>query len=101
MPIESQPATGEKPMKRWITATLLATARVAMTANSWAWTGKPIKLIVPAPAGGRSDVVPRMPAQQLSTDVPMPEADDIKGLLKLRKSRPGKASFASYAAGTS
>ena len=159
-------------MKRWI-ATLLATAGIAMTANSWAWTDKPVKLIVPAPAGGSADVVARLLAQQLSADIkqpvivenragaggaiaiqallqapadgqtlmvtannvlaeiphvmktpydplkdvkpvatfarsglvlvsaPMPGVDDLKGLLGLLKSRQGKASFASYSAGTS
>jgi len=159
-------------MRHWI-ATLLATAGIAMTANSWAWTDKPVKLIVPAPAGGSMDVVARLLAQQLSADIrqpvivenkagaggaiaiqallqaqadgqtlmvtannvlveiphviktpydplkdvkpvatfarsglalvsaPMPGVDDLKGLLGLLKSRQGKASFASYSAGTS
>ena len=55
-------------MKRWI-ATLLATASIAFTVNCWAWPEKPIKLIVPAPAGGSMDVVARLLAQQLSADL--------------------------------
>lgn len=58
-------------MKRWI-ATLLATAGIATTANGWAWTDKPVKLIVPAAAGGSSDVVARLLAQQLSADIRQP-----------------------------
>jgi len=55
-------------MKRWI-ATLLATAGIAFSASGWAWPDKPIKLIVPAPAGGSMDVVARLLAQQLQTDL--------------------------------
>ncbi len=54
-------------MKRWI-AILLATAGIALSVNCWAWPDKPIKLIVPAPAGGSMDVVARLLAQQLSAD---------------------------------
>ncbi len=158
-------------MKRWI-ATLLAATGLAMSANSWAWPDKPIRVIVPAPAGGSMDVVARLLAQQLSADLkqtvivdnkagaggsigiqallqapadgytlmvtannvlveiphvmktpydplkdvkpiatfarsglvlvsaPVPGVDDFKGLLAHLKSRQGKASFASYSAGT-
>lgn len=158
-------------MKRWI-ATLLATAGIAMTANSWAWTDKPVKLIVPAPAGGSIDIVARLLAQHLSADIkqtvivdnragaggsiaiqamlqapadgqtlmitasnvlleiphvmktpydplkdvkpistfarsglvlvsaPQPGVNDFKGFLAHLKSRQGKASFATYSAGT-
>jgi len=158
-------------MKRWIT-TLLVTAAIAATTGSWAWTDRPVKLIVPAPAGGSSDVVARLLAQQLSADIkqpvivdnkagaggvigiqallqappdgqtlmvtpsnvlaeiphvmktpydplkdvrpvaalarsglvlvsaPMPGINDFKSLLGVLKSRQGKASFASYSAGT-
>jgi tripartite-type tricarboxylate transporter receptor subunit TctC len=52
-----------------ITATLCA-------ANSWAWTDKPVKLLVPAPAGGTMDVVARVIAQQLSADIGQPVVVD-------------------------
>lgn len=55
-------------MKHWI-ATLLATLGLAFTVNCWAWPDKPIRLIVPAPAGGSMDVVARLLAQQLSVDL--------------------------------
>ncbi len=158
-------------MKRCI-AILLATAGIALSASAWAWTDKPVKLIVPAPAGGSMDVVARLLAQQLSADIkqpviidnkagaggsigiqallqapadgltlmvtsnnvlveiphvmktpydplkdvkpiatfarsglvlvsaPVPGVNDFKGLLAHLKTRQGKASFASYSAGT-
>ena len=55
-------------MNRWI-RTLLASAGIAFSASCWAWPEKPIKLIVPAPAGGSMDVVARLLAQQLSVDL--------------------------------
>ena len=58
-------------MKRWIQRLLAATG-IAMAANGWAWTDKPVKLIVPAPAGGSMDVVARLLAQQLSIDIKQP-----------------------------
>lgn len=37
-----------------------------------AWTDKPVKLLVPAPAGGTMDVVARIIGQQLSADIGQP-----------------------------
>lgn len=55
-------------MTQWI-RTLLAAAGITLAANCWAWPDKPIKLIVPAPAGGSMDVVARLLAQHLSADL--------------------------------
>jgi tripartite-type tricarboxylate transporter receptor subunit TctC len=48
-------------------ATLALTLPVA-----WAWTDKPVKMVVPAPAGGTMDVVARVVAEQLSADIGQP-----------------------------
>lgn len=46
-------------------ATLLALAAPAVMA----WTDKPVRMLVPAPAGGTMDVVARIVADQLSADI--------------------------------
>ena len=40
--------------------------------NAHAWTDKPVKLMVPAPAGGTIDVIARMLSDQLSADIGQP-----------------------------
>ncbi|MCF8148627.1 MAG: tripartite tricarboxylate transporter substrate binding protein [Sulfuritalea sp.] len=49
----------------------LLLAVVALTATTWAaaWTDKPVKMIVPAPAGGTMDVVARILADQIAADI--------------------------------
>ncbi len=43
-----------------------------------AWTDKPVRMLVPAPAGGTMDVVARMVADQLSADIGQPVVVDNK-----------------------
>lgn len=45
---------------------------MAAASASFAWTDKPVKLIVPAPAGGTMDVVARILADQIAADIGQP-----------------------------
>ena len=49
-----------------------AAALMTATTLAQAWTDKPVKLLVPAPAGGTIDVVARILASQLSADIGQP-----------------------------
>ncbi len=55
---------------------LIAAAAGLTVQASWAWTDKPVKILVPAPAGGTMDVVARLIAQQLSADIGQPVVVD-------------------------
>lgn len=45
---------------------------------AWAWGEKPVRLLVPAPAGGTMDVVARVVADQLATEIGQPVVVDNK-----------------------
>lgn len=44
----------------------------ALASGAWAWGDRPVKLIVPAPAGGTADIIARVVGQQLSIDIGQP-----------------------------
>ena len=50
----------------------LALASVAGAAHAQAWPSKPVSLVVPFPAGGTTDVLPRAPAERLSPAIGQP-----------------------------
>ena len=62
------------PMRRCLSAALLS----LMVPAAWAWTDKPVKLIVPAPAGGTMDVIARLFGDQLAADLGQPVIIDNK-----------------------
>ena len=63
-----------RPLSRLLLVILAAVA----TPHALAWSDKPVKLLVPAPAGGTMDVVARILADQLSADIGQPVVVDNK-----------------------
>ena len=57
-------------------AALLAIAAAPLAAQ--AWTTKPVKVLVPAPAGGTADIVARVVAEALSAEIGQPVIVDNK-----------------------
>ena len=53
-------------------ALALAAAALLAGQNALAWTDKPVKLLVPAPAGGTADVFARLISDQLSAEIGQP-----------------------------
>lgn len=67
----------KSPYSRILRHLLLAGLTTAAMQAS-AWTDKPVKLLVPAPAGGTIDVIARIIAAQLSADIGQPVVVDNK-----------------------
>ncbi len=57
---------------------LLLAGLTTAAMQALAWTDKPVKLLVPAPAGGTIDVIARIIAAQLSVDIGQPVVVDNK-----------------------
>ena len=57
---------------RWGHKALMALCGVALVPAALAWTDKPVKMLVPAPAGGNIDVIARLVADQLGSDLGQP-----------------------------
>lgn len=57
-----------KPHRTMLCSILLGLALPA----AFAWTDKPVKMVVPAPAGGTMDVIARMLGDQLTADIGQP-----------------------------
>ena len=56
----------------------LAILAMLATSVAMAWTDKPVRMLVPAPAGGTMDVVARILAEQISADIGQPVVVDNK-----------------------
>ena len=51
---------------------LITACVCVLSTGALAWTNKPVKMIVPAPAGGTMDIVARSVADQLSIEINQP-----------------------------
>ncbi len=63
-----KPLMDQRTLRRVLCGAFLGLALPA----AFAWTDKPVKLLVPAPAGGTMDVIARMVGEQLAADIGQP-----------------------------
>jgi tripartite-type tricarboxylate transporter receptor subunit TctC len=59
-------------MKTTFARAAMALMGWALACSAWAWADRPVKFIVPAPAGGTMDIVARVVGQQLAADIGQP-----------------------------
>ena len=74
----------------WLAATAATEAAQAEPAHAPAWPGRPLRIVVPYPAGGAADVVARLLAPELQRGL---------GAAVVVDNRPGAALMAARSAG--
>jgi len=58
--------------QKLIRSTILAALLLGLASPTWAWTNKPVKVLVPAPAGGTMDIVARILGDQIGAEIGQP-----------------------------
>ena len=66
----------QSPLSRFGRKAVTALLCLALVPAVMAWTDKPVKVLVPAPAGGNIDVIARLVADQLAADLGQPMVVD-------------------------
>lgn len=66
------------PARRTLLRSALALGTALVVPSAGAWTAQPVRLIVPAPAGGTMDVIARVLGEQLAADLGVPVVVDNK-----------------------
>ena len=82
-----------KRLAQWLAATALGSA--AILAQAQAWPSKPIKIIVPFPAGGDLEPVARIVENGMLLVAHPSAAANVAQLLALGRTNPGSLTFAS------
>lgn len=62
----------------WARSTGVCALALGLAGSAWAWTNRPVRFIVPAPAGGTMDIVARLLADQVGADIGQPVIVDNK-----------------------
>jgi len=57
---------------KWLGRAAVALLGCTLACAAWAWPDRPVRLIVPAPAGGTMDIVARVLGQQLAAEIRQP-----------------------------
>jgi tripartite-type tricarboxylate transporter receptor subunit TctC len=72
------PVTPSFPRRRFLTVAAAGAASVALPARAQSWATKPVRIVVPYPPGGSSDIIARLVSQPLSEALKQPVVVDNK-----------------------
>ncbi len=67
-----------QPLTQYTRRAISIAALSLLASSALAWTDKPVKLLVPAPAGGTMDIIARLVGDQLALDIGQPVVIDNK-----------------------